>query len=76
MTGYFRRKKIHSLSERSVEEVDYKNVEQLKEYMTESNRIIPSRITGVKAKYQRKIMKSIKIARYLGMIPYCDNHKL
>ena len=55
--------------------VDYKDIPLLKEFTTEHGKIIPARITGTPAKYQRKIADAIKIARYLALLPYCDRHK-
>jgi small subunit ribosomal protein S18 len=56
-------------------EIDYKNLNVLKNYIMESGRIVPSRITGTSAKYQRQLALSIKIARYLGLLSYCDSHR-
>lgn len=55
-------------------EIDYKDVELLKNYITETGKIIPSRITGTSAKYQRMLATAIKRARYLSLIPYTDQH--
>ena len=56
-------------------EIDYKNLGFLKKYLTESGKISPRRVAGTSAKEQRKINKAIKIARYLALLPFCDNHK-
>ena len=56
-------------------EIDYKNLGFLKKYLTESGKIAPRRVAGTSAKEQRKINKAIKIARYLALLPFCDNHK-
>ena len=56
-------------------EIDYKNVKFLRKYITNVGKIVQSRVTGVSRYYQRAIAHEIKIARYLGLIPYCDNHK-
>lgn len=55
--------------------VDYKDIPLLKEFITEHGKIVPCRITGTPAKYQRKIAEAIKIARFLALLPYCDRHK-
>lgn len=55
-------------------EIDYKDLYLLKNYITETGKIIPSRITGTKAFYQRKLQREIKIARFLALLPYCDQH--
>lgn len=74
MPSYFRRKKFCTFKAQGVKEIDYKDIEQLKEYIMESGRIVPSRITGTSAKYQRQLAKAIKLARYLALLPYCDMH--
>ncbi len=56
-------------------EIDYKDLNILKKYMTECNKIIPSRITGISLKFQRKLSIAIKRARYLALIPYTDLHQ-
>jgi len=55
-------------------DIDYKNIDLLKGYISESGKIVPSRITGVRAYFQRRLTNAIKIARYLALIPYCDRH--
>ena len=54
---------------------DYKDVNVLKQFLTETGKIIPARVTGVTASNQRKLTKHIKIARFLALIPYTDMHK-
>ena len=54
---------------------DYKDVNILKQFITETGKIIPARVTGVSASNQRKLTKNIKIARFLALIPYTDMHK-
>jgi small subunit ribosomal protein S6 len=56
-------------------DIDYKNVNFLKKYLTETGKIIPSRITGLCAKFQRRLGNSIRRARFASLLPYCDNHK-
>lgn len=73
MASYFRRKKVCQFSGEGAD-VDYKDIDTLKAYVTESGRIVPSRITGTKAKYQRQLSHAIKLARYLSLLPYVDNH--
>ncbi len=55
--------------------IDYKNLDLLSEYVTETGKIVPSRITGTPAKYQRQLSNAIKQARYVALLPYCDAHK-
>lgn len=74
MSRFFRRKKFCRFTAESVEEIDYKDINTLKAYISETGRIIPSRNTGTKARYQRQLSRAIKYARYLALIPYCDSH--
>ena len=57
------------------DQIDYKNIELLKKFIMECGRIVPSRMTNVSAKMQRKITREIKKARFLGLLIYCENHK-
>jgi small subunit ribosomal protein S18 len=54
---------------------DYKDISTLKNYISENNKIIPKRTTGLSAKEQRALSKAVKLARFLALIPYCDQHK-
>ena len=53
----------------------YKDVDVLKQFITETGKIIPARVSGVSASNQRKVTKYIKIARFLALMPYTDSHK-
>ncbi len=74
MSRFFRRKKYCRFTAEGVEEIDYKDLQTLKGYVTETGKIVPSRITGTKSKYQRQLAKAIKRARYLALLPYSDAH--
>ena len=74
MSRFFRRKKFCRFTAEKVKEIDYKDLATLKNYITESGKIVPSRITGTKAKYQRQLATAIKRARYLALLPYSDAH--
>ena len=54
---------------------DYKNTDILKQFITETGKIVPARVTGISSSNQRKITKSIKIARFLALLPYTDMHQ-
>jgi len=69
-----RRRKYCRFTVEGIEQVDYKDVELLKDFVGETGKIVPSRITGTKAKYQRQLSTAIKRARYLALLPYSDNH--
>ncbi len=72
--NFFRRKKYCRFTAEGVEEIDYKDLNTLRGYVTETGKIVPSRITGTKSKYQRQLAKAIKRARYLALLPYSDAH--
>lgn len=75
MPRFFRRRKFCRFSAEGVVEIDYKDIAMLKNYITESGKIVPSRITGTSAKYQRQLSTAIKRARFLALLPYTDSHK-
>ena len=74
MSRFFRRRKFCRFTSEGVKQIDFKDLETLKGYITETGKIVPSRITGTKAKYQRQLATAIKRARYLAILPYTDNH--
>jgi len=74
MSRYFRRKRYCRFTAEGVEEIDYKDIATLKAYITETGKIVPSRISGTKARYQRQLSTAIKRARFLALIPYSDAH--
>lgn len=74
MATHFRRKKFCYFTTNKLDSVDYKDIGLLRKFITESGKIVPSRITGTKARYQRMLATSIKVARFLALLPYCDKH--
>ncbi len=74
MSRYFRRRRYCRFTAEGITEIDYKDLNLLKAYVSETGKIVPSRITGTKAKYQRQLATAIKRARYLAILPYTDNH--
>ena len=75
MARYFHRRKFCRFTAEGVTEIDYQGCWlYLKNYVTESGKIVPSRITGTSAKYQRQLATAIKRARYLALLPYTDLH--
>ncbi|MBB6340131.1 small subunit ribosomal protein S18 [Pseudomonas fluvialis] len=74
MARFFRRRKFCRFTAENVKEIDYKDLNTLKAYISETGKIVPSRITGTKAKYQRQLATAIKRARYLALLPYTDSH--
>ncbi|HBA32974.1 MAG TPA: 30S ribosomal protein S18 [Gammaproteobacteria bacterium] len=71
----FRRRRYCRFTAEGVKEIDYKDLDTLSAYITETGKIVPSRITGTKAKYQRQLATAIKRARYIALLPYSDQHK-
>ena len=61
--------------DKSKDIIDYKNLGYIKKYISEAGKLIPCRVSGLNASQQRKINKAVKTARFLALIPYCDNHK-
>jgi len=74
MSRFFRRKKFCKFTAEGITSIDYKDLNTLKQYVSESGKIVPSRITGTKARYQRQLATAIKRARFLALLPYTDNH--
>ena len=71
----FKRRKFGRFTAEKIQEVDYKQVDLLKDFITENGKIIPARITGTKAHYQRQLAVAVKRARFLALLPYTDQHK-
>lgn len=74
MARFFRRRKFCRFTAEDVKEIDYKDLNTLRQYITETGKIVPSRITGTKARYQRQLSTAVKRARFLALLPYTDNH--
>ncbi len=71
---FSRRKKFCRFTAEGVKHIDYKDLATLKGYVTETGKIVPSRITGTKSFYQRQLAVAIKRARFLALLPYTDQH--
>lgn len=74
MARFQRRRKFCKFTAEGITEVDYKDVELIKGFLTETGKIIPSRNTGTKSRYQRQLSTAVKRARFLALLPYCDQH--
>lgn len=70
----FKRRKFCRFSAEGIKEVDYKDVGILKDFVNENGRIIPARVTGTRARFQRQLSDAIKRARFLALMPYTDLH--
>ena len=75
MSRFFRRRKFCRFTAERVKEIDYEDLDVLCQYITETGKVVPSRITGTKAKYQRQLATAVKRARYLALLPYTDAHQ-
>lgn len=71
----FKRRKFCRFSAEKIEQVDYKDVELLKDFITENGKVMPARITGTKTRFQRQLLTAIKRARFLALMPYTDLHQ-
>jgi small subunit ribosomal protein S18 len=70
----FRRRKYCRFTAEGIKEVDYKDIGILKDFINENGKVIPARITGTKARYQRQLSVAIARARFLALLPYTDLH--
>jgi small subunit ribosomal protein S18 len=70
----FKRRRFCRFTVEKVEQIDYKDIDTLRDFLTEQGKIIPARLTGTKAHYQRQLDTAIKRARFLALLPYSDNH--
>jgi len=71
----FKRKRFCRFTAQGVEQIDYKDVETLRDFIGENGKITPARLTGTKALYQRQLETAIKRARFLALMPFTDQHK-
>lgn len=71
--GFFRRRKTCPFKGKNAPEIDYKDVKLLSRYISERGKVVPSRITAVSQKAQRKLAREIKRARFLALMPYVAN---
>ncbi|AKJ95821.1 MULTISPECIES: 30S ribosomal protein S18 [Thioalkalivibrio] len=74
MARFPRRRKYCKFTAEGIEYIDYKDLNLLKGFVTETGKIVPSRVTGTSAKYQRQLATAVKRARFLALLPYSDNH--
>ena len=71
-----KRKRYSRYTETGVEEIDYKDIDTLRDFIAENGKIIPARLTGTRAIFQRQLNTAIKRARFLAMLPYSDQHRI
>jgi small subunit ribosomal protein S18 len=70
----FKRKKFCRFTAEKTVQIDYKDIDTLRDFILDNGKIIPARLTGTKAHYQRQLDTAIKRARFLALLPYTDNH--
>ena len=69
-----KRERPRRFPKNNIAEIDYKDLDLLRDYLTETGKILPGRVSGMSARLQRRLTTAIKRARYLSLLPYCDNH--
>ena len=74
MASNSKRDSARRFSNSNPSEIDYKDLDLLRDYITETGKIMPARVSGTPARFQRRLSTAIKRARYLSLLPYCDNH--
>ncbi|MDR0275283.1 MAG: 30S ribosomal protein S18 [Burkholderiaceae bacterium] len=75
-TLLFKRKRFCRFTAAGVEEIDYKDIDTLRDFVGENGKIVPARLTGTRAIYQRQLGTAIRRARFLALLPYTDKHRL
>ncbi len=65
-----RRRKVCYFTQNKIENIDFKDVDLLKKFVTDRGKILPRRVTGTSAKYQRKLAIAIKRARHMALLPF------
>lgn len=70
----YKRRRYCRFSAEGIKQVDYKDVDLLKDFITENGKLIPARVTGTKSIYQRQLTTAVKLARFLALLPYTDKH--
>ena len=70
----FRRRKFCRFTAEGIKQIDYKDIDLLKDFINENGKLIPARITGTKAHFQRQLSVAVKRARFLALLPFTDLH--
>ena len=68
--GRAKRRKVCYFTANGITHIDYKDVDLLKKFVSERGKILPRRVTGTSAKYQRKLTVAIKRARMMALLPF------
>ena len=72
----FKRKRYCRFTVAGDKEIDYKDIDTLRDFIGENGKIVPARLTGTRAIYQRQLNTAIKRARCLALVPYTDQHRV
>ena len=67
------RKKVCAFCVDKIEEIDYKDINRLRKYITERAKIMPRRMNGTCARHQRQLTTAIKRARHIALLPYVND---
>ncbi|MET3575890.1 30S ribosomal protein S18 [Bhargavaea ullalensis] len=70
-----RRRKVCYFTSNNITHIDYKDVDLLKKFISERGKILPRRVTGTSAKWQRKLTVAIKRARIMGLLPFTSEER-
>jgi len=71
--GRSRRRKVCYFTSNGITHIDYKDVDLLRRFISDRGKILPRRVTGTSAKYQRKLTRAIKLARQMALLPYSND---
>ncbi len=75
MNRHYKRPKFCRFTAAGIESIDYKDLEVLRQNISETGKILPRRSTGTKTRFQRQLTMAVKRARYLALLPYTDQHR-
>jgi len=73
-SALFKRKKFCRFTAEKIEWIDHKDIDLLKDFISDTGKLIPARLTGTSAKYQRQLSTAVKRARFLSLLPFTDTH--
>ncbi|MEG0260215.1 MAG: 30S ribosomal protein S18 [Lysinibacillus sp.] len=73
--GGRKRRKVCYFTSNNITHIDYKDVDLLKKFISERGKILPRRVTGTSAKYQRKLTSAIKVSRIMALLPFTAEDK-
>ncbi|QKS73101.1 30S ribosomal protein S18 [Paenalkalicoccus suaedae] len=68
--GRPRRRKVCYFTVNKIKKIDYKDTDLLKKFISERGKILPRRVTGTSAKYQRQLTRAVKRARTMALLPF------